>query len=244
MGNFKNLLDQRLAEHKGQGEKEDKDEEPLPIEQKGTSKDIEDRSDAWAKHFYNNYHKDEKKPEGEQAFKAHVETQKGDQIEEIMDKKSYAQQKSHKHHKHHHHSHAQTEADSKDDLCTKPTEENMIKAMDQFSRTFQRADYEKAMAIAAELKVKPPRVTAWELMDKSFTFPRVRNYELVKEQMDVVEHYEDNLNTNISNSRAVTAFIENATAAHAALKEKYPDAANGWNDPADPINIPDSEKTD
>ena len=55
MGNFKNLLDQRLAEHKGQGEKEDKDEEPLPIEQKGTSKDIEDRSDAWAKHFYNNY---------------------------------------------------------------------------------------------------------------------------------------------------------------------------------------------
>ena len=78
---------QRLAEHKGQGEKEDKDEEPLPIEQKGTSKDIEDRSDAWAKHFYNNYHKDEKKPEGEQAFKAHVETQKGDQIEEKLDKR-------------------------------------------------------------------------------------------------------------------------------------------------------------
>jgi len=37
------------------------------------------------------------------------------------------------------------------------------------------------MEIADELKVKAPRVTAWELLDKSFTFPRVRNYELVKE---------------------------------------------------------------
>jgi len=55
------------------------------------------------------------------------------------------------------------------------------------------------MEIAKELKVKPPRVTAWELMDKSFTFSRVRNYDLVKEQLDVVEHYEDNLNTNITN---------------------------------------------
>lgn len=62
--------------------------------------------------------------------------------------------------------------------------------------------------------------------------------------MDIIEHYEDNLNTNISNSKALTAFIENAKAAHSALKEKYPDAANGWNDPADPINIPDSEKTE
>ena len=100
------------------------------------------------------------------------------------------------------------------------------------------------MEIASELGVKPPRVTAWELLDKSFTFPRVRNYELVKEQMDVFEHYEDNLNINLTNQKAVLAFIEHATAAHAALKEKYPDAANGFNDPADPINIPDSEKTD
>ena len=60
-------------------------------------------------------------------------------------------------------------------------------------------------------------------MDKSFTFSRVRNYDLVKEQLDIVEHYEDNLNTNITNQKLITAFIENATSAHAALKEKYPD---------------------
>ena len=71
MSTFKNLLDQRLAEHKNYGEKEDKDEEPLPIEQKGSSKDIEDRSEAWAKHFYNNY-KSEAKPEGDQPFNAHA----------------------------------------------------------------------------------------------------------------------------------------------------------------------------
>jgi len=62
--------------------------------------------------------------------------------------------------------------------------------------------------------------------------------------MDIVEHFEDNLNVNLSNNVAVLAFIKEATAAHAALKAKYPDAANGFNDPQDPINIPDSEKTD
>jgi len=124
-------MNQRLAEHtnKGQGEKEDKDEEPLPIETKGSSKDVEDRTDAWDKHFPGH------KQGGEKAFKAHVETQKGDIIEEMMDKRSYAQQQSHHGHHHHHH-HALSGAGSKDDLCTKPTEENMIKAMDQFSRTF------------------------------------------------------------------------------------------------------------
>jgi hypothetical protein len=55
----------------------------------------------------------------------------------MMDKKSYAQKEKH-HHGHHHHHHAQSQADTKneDPLCTKPTAENMIKFMDQFSRTF------------------------------------------------------------------------------------------------------------
>jgi hypothetical protein len=129
----KNLLNQRLAEHtnKGQGEKEDKDEEPLPIETKGSSKDVEDRTDAWEKHFSGH-----RQIEGEKAFKAHVETQKGDIIEDMMDKKSYAQQKTHHEHHHHHHHHSLSAAGSKDDLCTKPTEENKNKAMDQYSRTF------------------------------------------------------------------------------------------------------------
>jgi len=71
MGNFKNLLDQRLAEHKG--EKEDKDEEPLPIERKGSNKDIENRIDAWDSHFANHDHK----PNGEDGFRSHAESSKG-----------------------------------------------------------------------------------------------------------------------------------------------------------------------
>ena len=77
----------------------------------------------------------------------------------------------------------------------------MTDLMDAFSRTFDVRYYNKAMEIAGTIKQTPPRVTTWELYDKAFTFPRVRNYDLVKEQMDILEHYEDNLNTNISNSK-------------------------------------------
>lgn len=104
MGNFKNLLNQRLAEHRGKGEKEDKDEEPLPIETKGSSKDIEYKADAWDSHFANHHHE----AMGEPGFRAHAETEKGNQIEDMIDQKSYAQKETHKHGHHHHHSHAQT----------------------------------------------------------------------------------------------------------------------------------------
>jgi hypothetical protein len=128
-------------------------------------------------------------------------------------------------------------------LCTEPTTENMAALMDAFSRTFDRAYYNKAMEISNRLKIAPSRVTTWELYDKAFTFPRVRNYDLVKEQMDILEHYEDNLNTNISNNKLVDDFITHATAVHAAIKEKYEDAAGGFNDPVAPVVIPESEST-
>ena len=63
----------------------------------------------------------------------------------------------------------------------KPTAEEMASQMDKFSRTFDKKYYDKAIEIAGVLKVKPPRVTAWELYDQSFTFPRVRNFEPAKE---------------------------------------------------------------
>jgi hypothetical protein len=119
----------------------------------------------------------------------------------------------------------------------------MAALMDAFSRTFDKAYYSKAMEIATKLKTTPSRVTTWELYDKAFTFPRVRNYDLVKEQMDILEHYEDNLNTNISNNKLVDDFITHATAVHAAIKEKYEDAAGGFNDPVAPVEIPPSEST-
>ena len=106
------------------------------------------------------------------------------------------------------------------------TEENMLAEMDYFSRKFDVKHYNNAMKIFAELKGngfqgKAPKVTTWELYNKSFAWPRVRKYELVEEGMNVLEHFEDNLNTNITNSVLLNNFITNAKVVQRKLKEKY-----------------------
>lgn len=49
--------------------------------------------------------------------------------------------------------------------------------MDQFSRHFDFKNYKNAMKIAKSLGIKPPRVSTYSILDKAFTFPRVRLYE-------------------------------------------------------------------
>lgn len=61
--------------------------------------------------------------------------------------------------------------------------------MDQFSRKFDLQNYLNAMEIAKELKIKPPRVHTWELLDGSFAWPKVRRYNDVQENMDLIEHF-------------------------------------------------------
>ena len=60
-----------------------------------------------------------------------------------------------------------------------------------------------------------PRVTihTWELYDNAFTFPRVRRYDLVQKHMDLIQHFEDNLNSNFTNGQNVANFIQVAKAA-------------------------------
>ena len=108
--------------------------------------------------------------------------------------------------------------------------------MDQFSRKFDMQNYLNAMEIAKELKIKPPRVHSWELLDGSFSFPRVRRYFDVQENMDMIEHFQDNLNTNISNLKNVQNFIRVGTTVVGQLNEKYHDGE--FSDPAgyDPRN--------
>lgn len=67
--------------------------------------------------------------------------------------------------------------------------DEMVWQMDQFSRKFDIQNYLNAMEIAKELKVKPPRVHTWELLDGSFAFPRIRRYGDVQENMDMIEHF-------------------------------------------------------
>jgi hypothetical protein len=108
--------------------------------------------------------------------------------------------------------------------------------MDQFSRKFEMQNYLNAMEIAGELKIKPPRVHTWELLDGSFSFPRVRRYNDVQENMDLLEHFQDNLNTNISNLKNVQNFIRVGKTVVGELNEKYHDGE--FSDPAgyDPRN--------
>ena len=103
--------------------------------------------------------------------------------------------------------------------------------MDQFSRKFNVKNYENAMEIAKELGTAAPRVHTWEILDKAFSFPRVRRYQFVQENMDMLEHFEDNLNTNLTNSINVANFAKVGKTVIANLANKY---HNGeFNNPAD-----------
>ena len=88
--------------------------------------------------------------------------------------------------------------------------------LDYFSRSFDMVHYNNAMNVYNALikKGEKPRVSVhtWELYDGAFTFPRVRRYEFVQENMDMLEHFQDNLNTNIDNSQHLVNFIRVAKA--------------------------------
>lgn len=107
--------------------------------------------------------------------------------------------------------------------------------LDYFSRSFDPKNYKKAMQIYKELKKqgKDPKVSihTWELYDQAFSFPRVRRYDLVQKHMDLLQHFQDNLNENFTNRLHVDNFIRVANAARSAMNEKY---HNGeFSDPAD-----------
>ena len=100
--------------------------------------------------------------------------------------------------------------------------------LDKFQRGFDKNHYKRAMMIYNEMRANQGlnpqvRVNTWELYDAAFSFPRVRRYGLVQEHMDILEHFQDNLNQNFTNNLAVDNFIRVAKAAQAALNAKYGD---------------------
>ena len=134
--------------------------------------------------------------------------------------------------------------DSDDDDDDSSDEEEMNLQLSQFSRTFQKVNYENAMKIYGALKKqgKDPKVavTTYELYDKAFPFEKVRRYDLVQQHMNMIEHFQDNLNENFTNQQNVDQFIAVGLAARAAINAKYHDGefadpgnVDPWN-PADP----------
>merc|ERR1711990_356397 len=101
------------------------------------------------------------------------------------------------------------------------SEDEMQWQMDQFARKFDVKNYNNAVTIAGELGKPVPKVHAWKHLNAAFTFPRVRRYQYVQENMDMLEHFEDNLNMNISNSVNVANFAKVGKTVVANLAAKY-----------------------
>ena len=103
-----------------------------------------------------------------------------------------------------------------------------------FSRTLDPRHWTNVNNVAKAMKDagKTPGiyVHTWELYDKSFSFPRVRRYAMVQENMDMLEHFQDNLNTNISNLKNVNNFIRVGKTVIGELNSKYHDGE--FSDPA------------
>jgi hypothetical protein len=65
--------------------------------------------------------------------------------------------------------------------------------VDLFSKTLDTRHWTNAVNIQSSLKGqgKSPKlyVHTWELLDKAFDFPRVRRYQFVRENLDLLEHF-------------------------------------------------------
>ena len=48
--------------------------------------------------------------------------------------------------------------------------------MDQFSRKFDKKNYDNAVFIAGKIGAPLPKVKTWELLNGSFSFPRIRRF--------------------------------------------------------------------
>lgn len=112
--------------------------------------------------------------------------------------------------------------------CPPPLEisdDNLHYQLGEFSRNFQMVNWDNAMHIAGELRkggANPKvAVTTKELYDKSFSFPKVRNYDYAVQNMNELEAAEDNLNTNLSNGLALKRFVAVAKKVRANLNDKY-----------------------
>jgi hypothetical protein len=101
--------------------------------------------------------------------------------------------------------------------------------LEMFSRTLDPRHWTNVTNIYGALKTKGMKnlpklqVKTWDLMDKAFAFPRIRRYNFVCENMDMLEHFQDNLNTNISNTVHMENFLRVANTVRTNLLTKYHD---------------------
>ena len=125
--------------------------------------------------------------------------------------------------------------------CTEDLEYSELqleKEVEWFSRTLNKTHWENALEIFAELQKNKSfnqtgrlLVHTFELYDKAFSFPRVRKYKETQDNMDMLEHFEDNLNMNAENKRHLANFLKVAQQVRKNFKTKFGDGV--FTDPAD-----------
>ena len=107
------------------------------------------------------------------------------------------------------------------------TQKELDYQLEMFSRTLDARHWTNANNVAGAMSKagKTPKwhISTWELFNNAFSFPRVRRYSFVQENMDALEHFQDNLNLNITNSAAREIFVRTANAVRDALNERYHD---------------------
>ena len=106
------------------------------------------------------------------------------------------------------------------------TQDELDYQVDMFSRTLDVRHWTNAQNIAKALgkngsSAPGLKIHTWELYDKAFSFPRVRRYEFVNDNMDMLEHFQDNVNLNSSNSVNFANFLRVANQVHSNLLTKY-----------------------
>ena len=69
------------------------------------------------------------------------------------------------------------------------TEDELKYQIDMFSRTLDPRHWTNVLNIAKKLGPHSLAVHTWELYDKAFSFPRIRRYQFVQENMDMLEHF-------------------------------------------------------
>ena len=73
------------------------------------------------------------------------------------------------------------------------TQQELDYQLEMFSRTLDPRYWTNAQNVATAVSAAggTPKwyVKTWELYDKSFSFPRVRRYAFVQENMDMLEHF-------------------------------------------------------
>lgn len=122
------------------------------------------------------------------------------------------------------------------------TQDELDYQVDMFSRTLDVRHWTNAQNIAKAMgkngsSAPGLKIHTWELLNNAFSFPRVRRYEFVNDNMDMLEHFQDNVNLNSSNTVNFDNFLRVATQVKANLNTKY---HNGEFD--DPANFDPKKK--